>query len=53
VWDNVENLESAGEAIKDIHEWGVNKLKGEGNFSQRAITMDRIINETAEAFEKN
>lgn len=29
------------------------KIKGEaGNFSQRALTMDKILNETADAFEE-
>lgn len=35
----------------EVHDWGVNKIKGDiGNFSQRALTMDKILNETADAF---
>lgn len=37
----------------EVHDWGVNKIKGDiGNFSQRALTMDKILNETADAFEE-
>lgn len=39
--------------IDDVHDWGVSKIKGEaGNFSQRAITMENILNETQDAFEE-
>jgi hypothetical protein len=32
-----------------MHDWGVAKLKNEGNFSQRALTnLDVILNETAD-----
>lgn len=47
----LENFESAKDIVKDVHDWGVGKIKGEaGNFSQRALTMDKIINQTADAF---
>ena len=37
----------------EVHDWGVNKIKGDiGNFSQRALTMDKILNEIADAFEE-
>ena len=37
----------------EFHDWGVDKIKGEaGNFSQRALSMEKIINETADAFEE-
>lgn len=40
-------MESAKEIVKDVHDWGVGKIKGDGaNFSQRALTMERILNET-------
>lgn len=32
-----------------MHDWGVAKLKNEGNFSQRALTnLEVILNETAD-----
>lgn len=35
-----------------MHDWGVSKIKGEaGNFSQRALTMENILNETQDAFD--
>lgn len=34
----------------DVHDWGVGKIKNEGNFSQRALTnLEEILNETADA----
>lgn len=37
--------------IDDVHDWGVSKIKGDAaNFSQRAITMENIMNETEDAF---
>lgn len=48
---NIENFESAKQVVMDVHDWGVNKIKGDiGNFSQRALTMDKILNQTADAF---
>lgn len=45
----VENIEITSQAVNDIHDWGVEKIKNEKNFSQRAITnLDVILNETAE-----
>lgn len=36
-WVIVENINITKEAIKDIHDWGVNKIKGERNLSRPAI----------------
>ena len=37
----------------EIHDWGVGKIKGDaGNFSQRALSMEKIINDTADAYEE-
>jgi hypothetical protein len=42
---NIDNFTSAKDIVKDVHDWGVGKIKGDiGNFSQRALTMDKIIN---------
>lgn len=48
--NNAENLEATKTVINDVHDWGVGKIKGETNFSQRAITVENILNETQDAF---
>lgn len=35
----------------EFHDWGVDKIKGETNFSQRAISVEKILNDTAQAYE--
>jgi len=43
-----ETFQSTKVTINDVHDWGVAKIKNEGNFSQRALTnLDTILNETA------
>lgn len=45
----LDNIAFTTETIKDVHDWGVGKLKNEGNFSQRALTdLKTILNETAD-----
>ena len=34
----LDNIAFTKETISDVHDWGVSKLKKEGNFSQRALT---------------
>ena len=44
----VEKIEFTSQTVTDIHDWGVEKIKNEKNFSQMAITkLDVILNETA------
>lgn len=44
----IEKIEFTSQTVTDIHDWGVEKIKNEKNFSQRAITnLDVILNETA------
>lgn len=46
----IESIEATKSTARDIHDWGVLKIKNEKNFSQRAITnLDHILNETADA----
>ena len=41
----LETMESTKATISDVHDWGVEKIKNEGNFSQRALTnLDTILN---------
>ena len=52
IYYNLENIESTKKAMEDFHDWGVGKIKGEtGNFSQRALTVENILNQTADAYE--
>ena len=45
----VENIEMTSQAVNDIHDRGVEKIKNKKNFSQWAIPkLDVILNETAE-----
>lgn len=40
--------------VKDIHDWGVNKLNNTGNFSQRALSnLNHILNITEESDSTN
>ena len=39
--------------MEDFHDWGVDKIKGETNFSQRAITVQKILNDTKQAHEND
>lgn len=34
----IEKIEFTTQTVNDIHDWGVQKIKNEKNFSQRAIT---------------
>lgn len=46
---NSETLANTQEAVKDVHDWGVSKIKRETNFSQRAIaSVEDILNKTAD-----
>jgi len=41
----LENIEFTSQTVNDLHDWGVEKIKNEKNFSQRAITnLDVILN---------
>ncbi len=43
-----EKIEFTSQTVTDIHDWGVEKIKNEKNFSQMAITkLEVILNETA------
>lgn len=49
----LENIDATKVVINDVHDWGVGKIKGDaGNFSQRALTVENILNETQDAFEE-
>lgn len=49
-FNNLENIGITKEAIKDIHDWGVGKIKGERNLSRPAIaSIQEIINKTSDA----
>jgi hypothetical protein len=44
-----ENINITKEAVKDIHDWGVKKIKGERNLSRPAIaSIQEIINKTSD-----
>lgn len=48
----LENIDFTSQTVNDLHDWGVEKIKNEKNFSQRAITnLDVILNETADIHE--